>query len=133
MVEVIIRPRPDGTASYWWQEATGTPEIHVHYIERDVFGNGIGIKVYGEIKIASGEIVYAREMKLNCLQVLCLTPEYDHGDAGAHAYVPVKWIYHKSEFDNWASIDIYKDDGTWATSDLPADGSIWLDFVGLGE
>ena len=63
MVQVIIRPRPDGyTTTYWWRNATGTPEIHVHYIERDVFGNGIGIRVYGEIKIASGEIVYASEL-----------------------------------------------------------------------
>ena len=132
MVQVIIRPRPSG--AYWWNSAaTGTPEIHVHYIERDVFGNGIGIRVYGELKIASGEIVYARELKLNCLQVLVLTPEYSR-QATVQDWTPVKWIYHKSEFDNWASIDIYEaTDGWEAAGNLPSDGSIWLDFVALGE
>jgi len=134
MVQVVIRPRPDGyTTTYWWRNATGTPEIHVHFIERNVFGNGIGIRVYGEMKIASGEIVYAREMKLNCLQVLNLTPEYSRQPT-VQDYCAKKWIYHKSEFDNWASIDIYEaTDGWEAAGSLPSDGSIWLDFIALGE
>jgi len=133
MVQVIIQPRPDNSATHWWQQPTGTPEIHVHFIERNVFGNGIGIRVYGELKIASGEIVYARELKLNCLQVLVLTPEYSRQPT-VQVYTPVKWIYHKSEFDNWASIDIYEaTDGWESRGNLPSDGSIWLDFVALGE
>ncbi len=131
MVQVIIRPRPSG--DNWWEQATGTPEVHIHFIERNVFGNGIGVRVYGELKIASGEIVYARELKLNCLQVLCLTSEYKRQDTDQN-YQPVKWIYHKSEFDNWASIDIYEaTDGWEARGNLPSDGSIWLDFIALGE
>lgn len=133
MVQVIRGCRAPG--SYWWQKATGTPEVHIHYVERDVFGNGIGIKVYGEIKIAAGEIVYARELKLNCLQVLVLTPEWGRQPTDI-AYIVSKWIYHKSEYDNFASIDIYDDAHVWQNAGragLPSEGSIWLDFVALGE
>lgn len=133
MVQVIRGARPRG--DNWWEKATGTPEVHVHFIERNVFGNGIGIRVYGEIKIAAGEIVYARELKLNCLQVLLLTPEYKR-QATDITLTPVKWIYHKSDYDNWASIDIYDDQHNWmyaGRSGLPSDGSIWLDFEAVGE
>jgi len=131
MVQVISQPRPSG--DYWWQQNTGSPLIHIHFIERNVFGNGIGVRVYGELKIAAGEIVYAREMKLNCLQVLSLTSEVNANEQGA-GYVPSKWIYHKSEFDNFASIDIFDTGGTWQGAGTgPTDGSIWLDFIALGE
>jgi len=133
MVQVNIGTRPPG--DYWWQKATGTPEVHVHFIERNVFGNGIGIRVYGEIKIQAGEIVYARELKLNCLQVLVLTPEYKRQNTDIGFEVS-KWIYHKSEYDNWASIDVYDDAHVWQNAgrgSLPSEGSIWLDFVALGE
>jgi hypothetical protein len=134
MVQVIRGARPPG--SYWWQKATGTPELHVHYVERNVFGNGIGIRVYGELKIAAGEIVYAREMKLNCLQVLLLTTEVSRIGPGRtqHGYIPHKHIYHKSEYDNFASIDVFDDAGTWQGPGTgPTDGSIWLDFEAIGE
>ena len=136
MVQVIKGARPIGY--HWWDsQPQSSPEVHIHYVERNVFGNGIGIRVYGEIKIAAGEIVYARELKLNCLQVLLLTPEHSHQLGRTHgAFIPSKWIYHKSEYDNWASIDIYDDNGTWmepGNAQLPSDGSIWLDFESLGE
>jgi len=44
------------------------PLIHIHRIERTVHGNGIGIKVFGEMLIAAKEFVYARELKLNTIQ-----------------------------------------------------------------
>jgi len=132
MVHVIIGDVARRQGAYWWQKG-GTPEVHVHFIERNVFGNGIGIRVYGELKIASGEVVYANEMLLNCLQVLCLTPEYGR-QATVQDWCAKKWIYHKSEYDNWASIDIYEaTDGWEAAGNLPSDGSIWLDFIALGE
>ena len=133
MVQVIQRPRPDNKANYWWQQPTGTPKIHIHRIERGVFGNGIGVRVVGEMLIASGEIVYARELKLNSLQTLQLTEEYKRQDTDKN-YSAKKWIYHKGELDNWASIDVYEaTDGWEAPGSLPSDGSIWLDFIADGD
>jgi hypothetical protein len=116
------------------------PLIHIHYIERTVHGNGIAIKVYGEMKVAAKEYVYAREMKLNTIEVLNLTPMTgDH-----HLYHVQKYVHNKGEYDNYASIDIFSADGyemlasgrsssISAASSLPEDGSIWLDFMALGE
>lgn len=133
MVQVIQRPRPDNKANYWWQQPTGTPKIHIHYVERSVFGNGVAGRVYGEMLIASGEIVYARELKLNSLEVLTFTEEYKRQDADKN-YSAKKWIYHKGELDNWASIDVYDGAETWtAAGSLPSDGSIWLDFIAMGD
>jgi len=101
-----------------------------------VHGNGIAIRVYGEMRIAAKQVVFAKELKLNTIQVLTLTPE--HGAVGA-AYTPSKWVYHKGEYDNYASIDILQNiDGTLTqlTAGLagaPSEGSIWLDFIALGE
>ena len=117
------------------------PLIHIHYVERTVHGNGIAIKVWGEMKIAAKEYVYARELKLNTIQVLLLTPETgDH-----HLYTVQKYIYHKGEYDNYASVDIWSAAGyemlasgrgqseTPAPNTLPSDGSIWLNFCVIGE
>jgi len=99
------------------------PLIHIHFIERVVHGEGKAIRVYGEMKIAAKEYVYAHELKLNTIQVLLLTPE-----TGAHTgYMAQKWIYHKGEYDNYASIDVFDADGTEITAGTgPSDGSIWL-------
>ena len=107
------------------------PLIHIHYIERTVHGTGIAVKVYGEMKIAAGEIVYARELKLNTIEVLLLTPEVSYT---GHGYIAQKYIYNKGEYDNYASIDIFDTAGNEITAgNGPEDGSIWLDFVALGE
>lgn len=138
MVEVIQTERRGDSI----QSTGGSPRVEIHHIKRDIFGNGIAVKVYGELKIAAKEIVYARELGLNTLQVLLLTPE-----SGDHFPWDVKkWIYHKGEYDNYASIDIYsaytgqyqmRADGRVAIrtvpSVLPDDGSLWLDFIALGE
>jgi len=135
MVQVIQQPRPLG--DYWWQKVTGSPLIHIYSVERHVHGNGIKIMVHGEIKIAAGEIVYARELKLNTLDVLKLTPEVCRGQTdGTTGIIANKWIYRKGEYDNFASIDIYDDDGTWLYAGLRSglsDGSVWLDFDAKGE
>jgi len=133
MVQVIYGERPPGYN--WWEKATGTPEIHIHSVERYVHGNSIGIKVHGEIKIAAGEIVYARELKLNTLEVLKLTPEVKRQPTDI-AFIPHKWIYRKGEYDNFASIDVFDDAHNWmyaGRSGNPSDGSIWLDFDAKGE
>lgn len=130
MVEVIqgkVRevPYPEGT------EKT-CPLIHIHYIERVVHGNGVAVRVYGEMKIAGGEYVYARELGLNTLEVLHLTPELYPPDG--KGYIAQKYIHNKGEYDNYASIDIYDNDGTLVSAGRgPVDGSIWLDFIALGE
>jgi len=111
------------------------PLIHIHYIERVVHGQGIALKVYGEMKIAAKEVVYARELKLNTIQTLHLTPE-----TGVHRpYIAQKWIYNKGELDNYASIDVFTVEAgteyevTAGHTYAPEDGSIWLNFIALGE
>lgn len=135
MVQVIQRSESEH-ASY----GGGHPLIHVHFVERFVHGNGIGIKVYGEVRMAAKEVVFARELKLNTIEVLNLTAETgDH-----HLYNVQKYIYHKGEYDNYASVDIWSADGyemtagtrvgsVSAATTLPEDGSIWLDFMAVGE
>ena len=106
------------------------PLIHIHYIERVVHGRGIAVKVYGKMKIAAKEYVYARELKLNTIEVLVLTPE-----TGTHTgYLVQKWIYNPGEYDNYASVDIFDTSGSEVTAGRgPEDGSIWLNFIALGE
>jgi len=106
------------------------PLIHIHYIDRPVQGRGIAVRVYGKMKIAAKEYVYARELKLNTIEVLVLTPE-----TGTHTgYLVQKWVYNPGEYDNYASVDIFNTDGTEITAGRgPEDGSIWLDFIALGE
>ncbi len=124
MVQVIIANRADHTAY-----GGGQPIIHIHHVARDVHGNGIAIRVYGEIKIMAKEVVFAKELKLNTIQVLTLTPECPQL---GNYYTPSKWVYHKGEYDNYASIDVFKD-AAQMNDDGPYDGSIWLDFIALGE
>jgi hypothetical protein len=136
MVEVVIGSHADHA-----NMGGGQPLIHVHSIRREVFGNEISLWVAGEMKIAAKQVVFAKELKLNTIQVLVLTPE-----AGDHVmWQATKWIYHKGEYDNYASIDIMGADayqyeaGTRSQSQvsapatLPYDGSIWLNFVAIGE
>jgi hypothetical protein len=91
----------------------------------------------GEMLIAAKERVFARDLKLNTIQVLLLTPE-----TGSHtAYIVQKWIYSKGSLDNYASIDIFDYTGTEVTAGRgpsstpsdPASGSLWLNFEALGE
>lgn len=111
----------------------GAPLVHIHHIKRDIFGNGIAVVVYGEMKIAATERIWARELELKTLQVLVLTPEYC--GRPANGYFADKYIYRKGEFNNYASIDIWSGAGALqpaGTSGLE-DGSIWLNFIALGE
>ncbi len=126
MVKVIKVARASGDIGYpGW-----SPLIHIHHIERNVFGSGIAIHIYGEMRIAAKEAVYARELMLNTIQTLTLTAE-----TGTHTgYNPQKYIYHKGEYDNYASVDIFDMDGAEiVTGNGPDEGSVWLDFEALGE
>ncbi|GAG66104.1 unnamed protein product [marine sediment metagenome] len=139
MVEVIRTSMEDRSA--FPVGAQGAPLIHIHLVERHIFGNSTVVKIWGQVKIAAKEIIFARELKLNTLQVLLLTVE-----SGYHyPFIPQKWVYHKGEFDNYASVDILAPSAAYqyeaATSHasaarpstLPHDGSIWLNFIALGE
>jgi len=127
MVQVIHRARTADDHGY----PGYSPLIHIHHVERNVFGNGIAIHIYGEMRIAAGEYVYARELKLNTLQVMNLTPEIPRNTLG---YMAQKFIYHKGEYDNYGSIDIYDDASVWQGAGTgPSNGSVWLDFEALGE
>lgn len=138
MVKTIYTENYRTSSELSW---AGNPVIELHHIERHVHGNGIAIKVWGEMKVSGKQTVFARELGLNTLQVLLLNTE-----TGAHnLFHAQKQIYHKGENDNWASIDILgpgsgeaqflNDGGVWQASaaELPTDGSIWLDFHALGE
>lgn len=148
MVEVIrtsssdrLERLPYSSGTTVKTEGLGAPLIHIHLVERHIHGNAIAIKIWGEMKIAAKEIVFARELKLNTIQVLLLTTE-----TGLHyPFIPQKWIYHKGEYDNYASIDILAPSAAYQfeagtshssaalPSTLPHDGSIWLNFIALGE
>lgn len=117
------------------------PKIEIHFMNRIVQGNGIAIEVWGEMLVAAKDYVYARELKLNTLKGLVLTPmSGDHYMFGVQ-----KWIYSKGTYDNYASIDIFSPTGTvyemtaggrvtlQAPNNLPYLGSLWLDFIALGE
>ena len=109
------------------------PLIRIHYIDRTVQGTGIAVKVYGEMKIASKETVYARELKLNTIKTLQLTP---HTGVQGRGFMAQKWIYNPGEYDNYASVTIFDMNGNEITAGsayAPEDGSIWLDFIALGE
>jgi len=110
-----------------------SPRIEIHHVRRTVHGNGIAIKVWAEIKIAAKEWIYAHELKLNTIQVMQLTPEPKIQNA--IGYMVGKTIFYKGQYGNYASIDVYQDDGTQcdAGANCPTDGSIWLDAVILGE
>jgi len=133
MVEVIESTYADHTSL-----GGGRPVVNIHHIARDVHGNGIAIRVYGEVKMAAKEAIIAKEFKLNTIQVLVLTPE---APAAQWAYTAQKWIYHKGEYDNYASVDIFTHDSaddtveelTAGHADAPYDGSLWLNFIALGE
>jgi len=129
----VVKPSAHGGSAGPASSGTGpTALIHVHTVTRNVHGNSIHIVVEGEMKIAAGQYVYARELKLNTLQVLNLTPELNVNNT--QGYMAQKFIYHKGELDNYASIDVYADDGTWQSPGTgPVDGSIWLDFHAKGE
>jgi len=129
MVEVIQTLAADHCSPY----GGGAPLIHIHHIERSVFGNGIAVTVYGEMKIAAGERVWAKELLLKTIQVLTLTPEIDR--RMDHGFIANKYVHHKGEYGNYASIDVFDDTGAWQSAGRPGpiDGSIWLDFISLGE
>lgn len=123
------------------EAAHGVPLIHIHDVERHIHGNSVVVKIWGEMKIAAKERVYARELKLNTIQVLLLTVE-----TGYHyPFTALKWIYNKGQYDNYASIDILAPQSAYqyeanarsgasaVPSVLPHDGSIWLNFMALGE
>ena len=127
MVEVIITRGSDHS-----DYGGGNPLIHIYGIERHVHGNGEWLVVYGEMKIAAGERVWAHELKSNSIEVLTLTPEISAPDA--HGYMAQKYIHHKGEYNNYASIDIYDDAGEFQSSGVGrTDGSIWLDFIAKCE
>jgi hypothetical protein len=133
MVQVMYAGPYGGSAGPNESSGTGpTTLVHIHSIERHVAGNGIKLVVYGEMKIAAGQYVYAKDLKLGTVQQILLTPELNLNNT--RGYMAQKYIYHKGELGNYASIDVYSDAGTWQSPGTgPVDGSIWLDFEAIGE
>ncbi len=129
MVEVIITRGTDHTGS---SQGGGNPLVHIYAIERKVSGSGVYGIVYGNIKIAAGERVWAHELKLNSIETLVLTPELNLNNG--LGYMAQKYVHQPGAYNNYASIDIYDDASTWQSAGTgPVDGSIWLDFCCKGE
>jgi len=129
MVEVIITRGSDHTGA---SQGGGNPLIHIAGIERHVHGNGVYGKVYGNMKIAAGERVWAHELKLNSIETLVLTPELNRNTG--LGYMAQKYVSQPGAYNNYASIDIYDDASVWENAGTgPVDGSIWLNFIGQGE
>lgn len=117
---------------YGTAQTKGTPLIHIHYMERVVSGQGIAIKVYGEMKVVSDLKIYAKDLKLNTIETLLLTPM-----GSDQAYHVGKYIVNKGEYDNYASVHVFNAAGNRIDANTykgpETDGSIWLDFEALGE
>ena len=121
MVEVVLSRR---AVPY-------SPRIEIHGIEKHVDGHGAFFKVYGQMKIASSELVTAYELKLKTLHTLVLTPETP---LPTQRYAAKQMIRSKGLLNNDASIDIYDMAGTPITAGAgPNDGSVWLSFIATGE
>jgi len=129
MVEVIITRGSDHTGS---SQGGGNPLIHIYKVDRIVKGSGVYGVVYGNMKIAAGERVWAHELKANSIEVLTLTPELNRNNG--LGYMAQKYISQPGAYNNYASIDIYDDASTWQSAGTgPVDGSIWLDFCAKVE
>lgn len=109
------------------------PQIDIHYIERKVHGNGIAVKVWGEMLVASQESVHSYDLGLTSLQVLILTPLTGKYTIDPHSGQrdtipwPTKYVWAKGRPDNRATIYLWDDTSTEHT------GSVWLDFHALGD
>lgn len=129
MVEVIITRGSDHTGS---SQGGGNPLIHIYDIKREVHGSGVCIKVWGNMKIAAGERVWAHELKVNSIESIVLTPEVNRNTG--LGYMAQKYVSTPGAYNNYASIDIYDDASTWLNAgNGPVDGSIWLDFACKAE
>ena len=129
MVEVIITRGSDHTGA---SQGGGNPLIHIYGVERNVTGSGVYGIVYGNMKIAAGERVWAHELKGNSIETLVLTPELNLNNG--LGYMAQKYISQPGAYNNYASIDIYDDASVWENAGTgPVDGSIWLDFVARVE
>lgn len=111
-------------------KAARGPRVEIHDIERHIHGNSSFIQSDGQLLIAAKEYVYAYELGLKTIEKLLVTPEA----ANHTAYIPVVWIYHKGELDNYASVDIFNDSGTEITAgNGPSNGSLWMSFKAVGD
>ena len=111
--------------------AAGAPQIHIHFEDRPIHGRGVAHVVYGELKIAAKEYVYAAELNLKCIQTLHLTTM-----TGTHTLLhPQFWIFpDKLTYNNMASIDIFNDLGAEILCGMgPSEGSVWLNFIAVGD
>jgi len=107
-----------------------TPRVEIHTMQRFVHGNCTMLKSIGEILIAAKEYVYAWQLGLKTIETMRLTAE----GANHAAYIPQKWVYHKGEYDNYASIDIFDAaDAEITAGSGPSSGSVWLNYVAEGD
>lgn len=114
--------------------ASGHPIIHIHFVERAFHGRGEAVKIYGEMRVAAMEQVWARDLLMKSIEVLLLTPLTTRHEG----FMAQNYIFDKGAFNNYASIDVYDDAGNQlipGSAHCPADGmgSIWLNFLAMGD
>ena len=91
------------------------------------------VQVWGEVLIASQQVIYARDLCLKTIKNFIAIPETGKYTidpySGQRDTIPwvTKYLYNKGEPDNWATIHLWDDTSTEHT------GSVWLNFVALGE
>jgi len=108
-------------------------EVLIKFIRKSFQPCNEAVEVWGEMLIASQQIVRARDLDLKTIKVMLLTPVTGKYTIDPHSGQrdtipwPTKYIYEQGEPDNWATIHLWDDTSTEHT------GSVWNDFYVLGE
>jgi hypothetical protein len=79
-------------------------------------------EVWGNVRIAHGERIWARNIGLKSIDSLLLTPEGGSVDA----YFATKWVWYPKRPSNYASIHIFDHDGSAHS------GSVDVNFYAIG-
>lgn len=89
--------------------------------------------VWGEVLLASQEVIRSQDLDLMTIKNLVLTPTTGKYTIDPHSEQedtipwPTKYLYNKGEPDNEATVYLWDDTSTEHT------GSVWLNFLALGE
>ena len=86
------------------------------------------VEVWGRMQIASGEIVYARDLALKTIQELLLTVDFAYA---GRAYSAHKYIWEPDRLDNYASIWVTRIPIGAHPENEP--GSVWLNWCAYGR
>jgi len=91
------------------------------------------VMVWGEVLMASQEVIVSRDICLKTIKNVLLMPKTGKYTIDPHSgqrdTIPwvTKYIWKEGEPDNEATVYLWDDTSTEHT------GSVWLDFLALGE